>query len=504
MIGKVSSGSVKEGIIAILEIDPGQISAGAFVVIYDKQTTFYCIVEDIILTAGDEVQIRVAPILNHERIPPGKLEPGQQQPKPEPTKTIPRKGAFVDFASAIDIQLVFGKPSDQNLIIGHTENNHPVCIDLDKFVQRSSGIFGATGSGKSYIARMIFAGIVKHNKTALLIMDMHNEYGFNDTGEQGNVRGLLSLFGPGKIQVVTLGGQSIRGNQPSYGVEIKESEIRPQDITILDTELNLTNTAQTVIAALYQDYGKKWFGTFKRFAGEAVLGWASMAKVHPAAAAALHSKMQRIFNLPFIKEDPAVDGVEEIVQSLTAGKHIVLSYGDHGHNERLVYLLASNMITRKIRSSWEKMTNEYRRNAGPEPRPLVIAVEEAHILLNPIMASQTIFSTISREMRKYYVTLMVIDQRPSQIYDEVISQLGTRISGQMSDPADTRAAVSGLNSDPGTLSRLSQGYESIIMGWGVPMSIPINTRRYDREFWDEFQTMHELISEEQTLKELGY
>jgi uncharacterized protein len=42
----------------------------------------------------------------------------------------------------------------------------------------------------------------------------------------------------------------------------------------------------------------------------------------------------------------------------------------------------------------------------------VIVVEEAHKLLNREMASQTTFSTIARELRKYYVTLLIIDQRP--------------------------------------------------------------------------------------------
>ncbi len=79
-----------------------------------------------------------------------------------------------------------------------------------------------------------------------------------------------------------------------------------------------------------------------------------------------------------------------------------------------------------------------------EPRPLVIVLEEAHKLLNREMASQTTFSMIAREMRKYYVTLLVIDQRPSQIYDEVMSQLGTRISGWLGDEDDIHAVLSGL------------------------------------------------------------
>ena len=76
----------------------------------------------------------------------------------------------------------------------------------------------------------------------------------------------------------------------------------------------------------------------------------------------------------------------------------------------------------------------------------MVALEEAHKLLNGEMSSQTTFSTIAREMRKYYVTLLVIDQRPSQIYDEVMSQLGTRVCGWLGDDDDISATLSGLAS----------------------------------------------------------
>jgi hypothetical protein len=75
---------------------------------------------------------------------------------------------------------------------------------------------------------------------------------------------------------------------------------------------------------------------------------------------------------------------------------------------------------------------------------LIIVVEEAHKLLNREMAAQTTFATIARELRKYYVTLLIVDQRPSQIYDEVMSQLGTRISGWLGDEDDIHAVLSGL------------------------------------------------------------
>ncbi len=113
-------------------------------------------------------------------------------------------------------------------------------------------------------------------------------------------------------------------------------------------------------------------------------------------------------------------------------------------------------------------------------------VEEAHKLLNREMASQTIFSTIAREMRKYYVTLLIIDQRPSQIYDEVMSQLGTRISASLGDEDDINAVLSGLPGRGGLrgmLAKLQPKEEVLMLGWGVPMPIPIRSRRYDQIFF---------------------
>jgi DNA helicase HerA-like ATPase len=119
---------------------------------------------------------------------------------------------------------------------------------------------------------------------------------------------------------------------------------------------------------------------------------------------------------------------------------------------------------------------------------LILVVEEAHKLLNREMASQTTFSTIARELRKYYVTLLIVDQRPSQIYDEVMSQLGTRISGWLGDDDDIRAVLSGLAGREalrGMLSRLQPKEEVLLLGWGVPMPLPVRSRRYDEKFWQE-------------------
>jgi DNA helicase HerA-like ATPase len=221
----------------------------------------------------------------------------------------------------------------------------------------------------------------------------------------------------------------------------------------------------------------------------------------------LHSKLGRLFRLPYVVENPAVDSVGEVIKALEAGQHVILSFGDFESD--LDYLLVSNLLTRRIRETWERRTNRFRTHGEKEPRPLVIVLEEAHKLLNREMAAQTTFSTIAREMRKYYVTLLIIDQRPSQIYDEVMSQLGTRISGWLGDEEDIRSVLSGLAGREalrGMLARLQPKEEVLLLGWGVPMPLPVRSRRYDKVFWEELSGASGSTqrSVEQNLKELGF
>jgi hypothetical protein len=355
---------------------------------------------------------------------------------------------------------------------------------------------------------------------------MHNEYGFDDTASDTGKRvlGLRTKFGSSKVQVVGLGlGALVRGQPPDFNLEIAMRDIQPQDIELLYRELNLRETTSTTLDALVTTFGpENWFSEFRDLkvgatveteegkrvpAPDSVEAWAFRAGVHPEAAKGLHSKMGPLFRRPYIVAKPAADTVSEIIKSLEAGKHVILSFGNFDND--LDYLLVSNLLTRRIRDAWEKRTNDFRARGEQEPRPLVIVVEEAHKLLNLEMASQTTFSTIARELRKYYVTLLIVDQRPSQIYDEVMSQLGTRVTGWLGDEDDVRAVLSGLagrDALRGMLARLQPKEEVLLLGWGVPMPLPVRSRRYDDHFWEELlgRSSGTKRSEKDILGELGF
>ncbi len=98
-----------------------------------------------------------------------------------------------------------------------------------------------------------------------------------------------------------------------------------------------------------------------------------------------------------------------------------------------------------------------------------------------MIARHTIFGTIAREMRKYNVTLLVVDQRPSGIDPEVMSQIGTRVTALLDEENDIRAVFSGIAGTSAlreVLARLETKQQAMILGHAVPMPIVIHTRNY--------------------------
>ena len=560
-IGYVVGGGLKESFQVRLTVPAQQVQEGGFVVIESGDWQFYGLVTDLQLGATDprfadeQSEARLPPELarllhgqtlytNLEVLPALMLERGPEpgspgyerwkseidlglrpEPRPLPVKTVPPHHALVRLAGEGDIAEIFGKSEAAgNFVIGYTrEQEHPVCLNLDKFVQRSSGVFGATGTGKSFLTRIVLAGLMHYNHASVLVFDMHNEYGYDDTASDTGrrVTGLKTRFAS-RLRVVGLGqGALIRGQAPDFNLEIAKSDIRPSDIEMLTLELNLKETTPATLDALVSSFGHNWFAEFEEMkvgsviedengkkvpAPGSVASWANQSGANVMAAEGLHIKLGRMFHLPYVVEEPAADSIGEIIKALEAGQHVVLSFGKHESD--LDYLLVSNLLTRRIRQAWEERTNQFRSTGKNEPRPLVIVVEEAHKLLNREMAAQTTFSTIAREMRKYYVTLLIVDQRPSQIYDEVMSQLGTRISGWLGDEDDIHAVLSGLSGRDalrGMLARLQPKEEVLLLGWGVPMPLPVKSRRYDDRFWEELLgKAGGKRSEKQALTELGF
>ena len=399
---------------------------------------------------------------------------------PQPVKTIPAHFSPVSLASNRDMELVFGKEDKERFWIGNPlDMETKLCLNLEELVKRSNGIFGKSGTGKTFLTRILLIGMLQKSKAVNLIFDMHNEYGWAGTREGGPpVKALKQLF-PSNVAVFTLDEENSRrrGVSTDFVVRIGYDEIEPGDIGLLRQTLNLTDLAVEAVYQLSVRFGKSWLQSTLDLKDAEELP--DGLNIHESTLQNLQRGLATIRRLPFIEPHAPTNAVKSILEYLDRGINVVLEFGRY--RDITSYILVANMLTRRIYAQYQERMERAIGENSPKPQPLVITIEESHKFLSPEVASQTIFGIIAREMRKYNVTLLVIDQRPSGIDDEVMSQMGTKITCLLDNERDidsVLAGVSGKSELKSVLAKLASKQQVLIFGHAVPMPVVIKIREY--------------------------
>ena len=188
--------------------------------------------------------------------------------------------------------------------------------------------------------------------------------------------------------------------------------------------------------------------------------------------------MERLTRREFVRTDGAQFGnvIKHIVSSLQGGKSVVVQFGRFG-NDLTSYMLVANMLSRRIWEQYRDRTERSQERDAP-PNRLVIVIEEAHKFVDRSLAGQSIFGQIARELRKYNVTLLVIDQRPSQIDPEVLSQIGTKFTLQLDSDNDVEALIGGVSGRSGlrqVIASLESKRQALVFGHALPMPVVVQT-----------------------------
>lgn len=484
-----------------------QLQIGDFCVVQGDSKTYFAMIQDLALHTTDAGLMSVPPTLSPfmAEILRGTATYATAEVQPllmvdptdtansgvQPVRTIPMHFAQLARAASFDFKMVFGQDEGKG---GYFNVGQPLTmdvgipIDLEKLVQRSSGVFGSTGTGKSFLTRLLLCGIIQRQAAVNLVFDMHNEYAFTSQNESGgHVKGLKELFGP-RVIVYSL---DRKHNRADHHLTISLDEIDTEDVMLLARELRVS--AQTIdsnLALLRRHYGKTWLRQFTALDAAGVEEFAKTNGAHAGSLQALLNRLQRLNQRDYISDTTTHQVFSQIMDYLNSGKHVILHFGRH--DDVLDQMIVANMVTRRIRQLYQEKTEKYQQTqaAGDRPKPLVITVEEAHRFLNPEVARNTIFGTIARELRKYFVTLLIVDQRPSGIDDEILSQIGTRISGKLLDERDIEAVLSGVSSRNAIragIASLDTKQQIMIFGHAVPMPISLRSRTYDSTFFAEMQ-----------------
>ena len=428
--------------------------------------------------------------------------------EPQPVKTVPSHFAPVDLASDQDMEMIFGKEDKETFLIGNPlDMETKLCLNLEKFVTRSNGIFGKSGTGKTFLTRILLIGVLQKSKAVNLIFDMHNEYGWEGSSEGAShkVKG-LKQWGQSRVAIFTLDKENSASRKvpTDFTVQIGYDEITAEDISVLRATLNLTDLAVEAAYQVSRRFGRSWIRKLLETGDDDLEEILAGANIHESSLQSLKRGLRMFERLGFVVPQAPEDAVKRILSHLDRGISVVLEFGRY--RDVAAYLLVANMLSRRIYAQYQERTEKARANDTPLPQPLVITIEEAHKFLNTEVASKTVFGTIAREMRKYNVSLLVIDQRPSGIDEEVMSQLGTKITCLLDNEKDidsVLAGVSGKNELKSVLARLAPKQQALIFGHSVPMPVAFQPREYgSAESYKRFGPIEELDIKKQNDKDI--
>ncbi len=505
-LGVVVGGSLSKGLQVKLDRQTiiEDLAVGRYVVVRGQRKRFFCMITDIeldvtnpaLMSHPPDVQdpflsavylgtaafgtVHIAPMLMIE------TDSGE----PRPVKTIPSHFMPVEIATVEDVNDVFGEEDDTHFNVGTPLELEQTQINLDlrRLVERSVGVFGKSGTGKSFLTRILLAGVIERGLAVNLIFDMHNDYGWEISDERGpKAKGLKQLF-PARVAILTLDEQSSRRRQAKfdYVVTLGYDEIEPQDIEMLKDTLDLSDPMIDAAYQLHKRFGSEWIYQFLTMEPEEQDEFVKTNNISASSAVALARRLQRFERWEFLRPEGALgDSVGKIIDFIEQGKSIVLEFGRYGNN-LAAYILVANYLTRRIHAHYVQQVEKALGDSALEPPQLLITIEEAHKFLDPAVARQTIFGIIARELRKYNVTLSIVDQRPSGIDEEVLSQVGTRVTALLDNERDINAVltgISGAGSLREVLARLDTKQQAIIMGHAVPMPVVVKTRPYDAQFY---------------------
>src|SRR5690606_9343958 len=260
-VGVITHGSLGQGV--EMKLDPERavetVRAGTFVVVEGARYDFFSLITDLRIDAANEAILLHPPGREDELLreilqgsstyatvslkPMLMVERDQLEDRAAvlPVKTVPAHFSAVGEATEDDVARVFGSEAadggDRFFHVGDPLGMEtPVCLDLARFVERSNAVFGKTGTGKSFLTRLLLCGTIKTGRAVNLVFDMHNEYGFKARKESDGqdaqfVPGLKQLIGS-RVQIFSLDPESTRrrGGAPDVEVHLYADQVEPEDV----------------------------------------------------------------------------------------------------------------------------------------------------------------------------------------------------------------------------------------------------------------------------------
>jgi len=447
-LGEVISGAVSTSIELKLKTESEEVKIGFPVIVEGQKYDFFCIISDILFPTSNAVTMLANADKLRNTIPMTSIDTARGRvfysiaelqcvqmvdklnKKTSQFETLPPYFSPGRLANKEDVELVYqAEEEEQSETIGTLRGveGFEIPIDFKKLIEVPFGIFGRTHSGKTFLNKIILGNILNLNLAQIFVFDMQSEYGWRSRADSSP--GLKFFF---ENKVTLLGLDPSTSKQLDEELFIGENEITPQDLIVAFQDLS-----PGMIDAIYEIERNK--GDLTLIEAIKVAVDQNSDTLAPRTTRntlnALGRRISRLERLDFVVES-GKGTLNNILLYLKKGQSIVIDFGKYGA-DFFAYVFVANILSRRLYSAYSEMKDM------TEYPHLVVLLEEAHKFLDPSVAKETIFDRLAREMRKFKLVLAMVDQRPSRIDSEILSQLANRFILSLTDPKDIIGALSG-------------------------------------------------------------
>ena len=414
----------------------------------------------------------------------------------------------VHFPDKSLLEAIYPAAGDSRLSLGKLSGTTSVDItlDIERLVNRHSAIVGSTGAGKTSAVARLLQRVANSGWSSanVIVIDPHGEYSAA-LGQSASVRSII----PGKgdelrVPFWCLGAMDLLGAltgaaTPSATLAKRFSEL------VVEEKLKYATGASWVAAAtginadspVPFDLQKVWYqldyenrlvveakatpeighkvvsaGDAKRLESAEFEPYGPGGKspdkapsfdLYGTAPSHIRARLKDDRYGFFLAPDESqltTDPLAEVVDEWLGGNQPVSVLNFSGVPTELADL-AIGVILKVI---FEISIRSSEDSGIGRNRPVLFVVEEAHRFLSDALTvknARDAVNRIAREGRKYGVGLMLVTQRPSELPETAVSQLGTVISLRLTNSADQSRIRSSL---PDSVAALADALPSLRTG----------------------------------------
>lgn len=382
------------------------------------------------------------------------------------------------------IDKVYESYADGNFSIGDLSliPGQKAKINFDTFMTRHAAILGQTGGGKSWTVASILQKICGFQQSTVVLFDLHGEYASAFNKEDADVIDATDLELPywlmNSEELLGLMVDRSESAAPNQIAKFKQLLQEAKGSHQENVDLGLKKI--TIDTPVYFDF-EQILNEFRRLDTEMVQGSRGPKKgdLHGDFSRMLmrvdsrlnDSRYDLIFKPKTYNSSASMEDLFRKLLGESIGKRkkvVVIDLSPVPFDVR------ASVISLILRCIFD-FAYWYRRS-NTEKFPISVFADEAHIYLNDkeanTLSARQSAERISKEGRKYGVSLTVISQRPREVSATILSQCNSFLCLRISNPEDQSYvknllpdSVRGITS---MFSSLRRG-ECILMGDSVMM-----------------------------------